>query len=321
MLNDCFAELPIKLGLILNFNIMNKKSERSVVSRAIQSVDGFSRVFDTLHTHTTLRGQSQSTFENYMHRIAHVSLHFNRLPEQISEEELNEYLVSLALSAKSPSRSAFKHAVYGLRYYYRYAGLSDRAVNLPSLKKELKLPVILNRSELRELFRAPTLLKHRIILALIYSAGLRSCEVINLKIADIDFERKVLHIKQSKYKKDRILPLSDYMAKGLKDYISVEHPQTWLFNGKSGNDPYSSRAMGWVFREALKKTTIQKEVSIHSLRHAYATHLIEDGLNIVTVKELLGHAKIETTMVYLHVAQCPLIQAHSPLDTLYPKRG
>ena len=299
---------------------MKQKSEFSILSRAIQSVDGFSRVYETLRTQTTLRGQSQSTLDNYMHRIALVSLHFNRLPEHISDDELNEYLVGLALSAKSPSRSAFKHTVYGLRYYFRYVGLSKRAVDLPSLKKELKLPVILNRSELRELFKAPTLLKHRIILTLIYSAGLRSCEVINLKIADIDFERKVIHIKQSKYKKDRIVPLSDYMAKGLRQYFAVEHPQTWLFNGKTGNEPYSDKGMGWVFREALKKTTIQKEVSVHSLRHAYATHLIEDGLNIVTVKELLGHAKIETTMVYLHVAQCPLIQAHSPLDTLYPQR-
>ena len=299
---------------------MKQKSEFSILSRAINSVDGFSGVFETLRQQTILRGQSQSTLDNYMHRIAQVSLHFNRLPEHISEQELNEYLVGLALLAKSPSRSAFKHAVYGLRYYYRHVGLSERAVRLPSLKKELKLPVILNRSELRQLFAAPTLLKHRIILTLIYSAGLRSCEAINLKIADVDFERRVLHIKQSKYKKDRMLPLSEYMATGLKKYLAVEHPQTWLFNGKTSNESYSDKGMGWVFREALKKTTITKEVSVHSLRHSYATHLIEDGLNIVTVKELLGHAKIETTMVYLHVAQCPLIQAHSPLDTLYGQR-
>lgn len=267
-----------------------------------------------------LRGQAKSTFDNYIHRIAQVSLNFNRLPEEVSEEELNEYLAGLALSAKSPSRSGFKHAVYGLRYYYRYVGLANRAVKLPSLKKEAKLPVILNRSELRQLFKAPTLLKHRIILTLMYSAGLRSCELINLKIADVDFERKIIHIKQSKYKKDRIVPLSNLMARGLRDYQQLEHPLVWLFNGKTPGEPYSEKGMSWVFREALKKTGISKEVSVHSLRHAYATHLIEDGLNIVTVKELLGHSKIETTMIYLHVAQCPLIQAHSPLDTLYPEQ-
>ncbi len=109
---------------------------------------------------------------NYMHRIALVSLHFKRLPEDISEDELKEYLTALALDVKSPSRSGFKHTVYGLRYYYRHVGLAKRAVDLPSLKKDFKLPVILNRSELRELFAAPTLLKHRIILTLTYSAGL-----------------------------------------------------------------------------------------------------------------------------------------------------
>jgi integrase/recombinase XerD len=122
--------------------------------------------------------------------------------------------------AKSPSRSSFKHAVYGLRYYFRHIGQNKRAIGLPSMKKEAKLSVIFNRNELRQLFKAPTLLKHRIVLTLIYSAWLRSQEAINLKISDIDFERKTIHIRQSKYKKDRIVPLSDYIALGLKKYIS-----------------------------------------------------------------------------------------------------
>jgi len=225
------------------------------------------------------------------------------------------------LSAKSPSRSIFKHAVYGLRYYYRHLGLNKRAIDLPSLKEEFKLPVILNRSELKELFKAPGLLKHRIVLTLIYSAGLRSQEVTNMKISDIDFERKTIHIRQSKYKKDRIVPLSDYIAKGLKKYISVEHPDTWLFNGKEPDGRYSVTGLGWVMREALKKTTIKKQVNLHSLRHSYATHLLEDGVNIVIIKELLGHAQITTTIIYLHVAQVPYKLPHSPLDKLYPNQG
>ena len=299
---------------------MKQKGEFTTLQRAIQTVDGFSHVFTTLRQQTALRGQSESTLYNYMHRIALVSLHFKRLPEDISDEELTEYLTALALDANSPSRSGFKHTVYGLRYYYRHVGLSQRAVDLPSLKKELKLPVIMNRSELRELFKAPTLLKHRIILALTYSGGLRSQEIIALKLSDLDFERKTIHIRQSKYKKDRIVPLSEYMAVGLKKYLAVEHPQIWLFNGKEPNGCYSPKGLNWIFSAALKKTSIQKEVSIHSLRHSYATHLLEDGLNIVTIKELLGHAKIETTMIYLHVAQCPLLPVHSPLDTLYPAK-
>lgn len=299
---------------------MRKRIEPTVVEKAIENIDGFERVYKTLQQQVTLRGQSSSTLENYIRRIAQISHHFGRLPEQLSDDEVNEYLTGLALSAKSPSRSSFKHAVYGLRYYFRLIGHNKRAISLPSLKKDDKLPVILNRSELKELFSAPQLLKHRIVLTLVYSAGLRGQEVINLKISDIDFERKTIHIRQSKYKKDRIVPLSDFMAKGLQKYISVEHPHIWLFNGKEPDGRYSVRGISWVMRETLKKTTVTKDVNLHSLRHAYATHLLEEGLNIVTLKELLGHAEITTTMIYLHVAQCPMIKPHSPLDTLYGNR-
>lgn len=298
-----------------------KRNEPTLVQKAIDTIEGFDSVYKTLHQQTVLRGQSKSTLNNYIRRIAIISLHFSRLPELISDDEINEYLTSLALSAKSPSRSSFKHAVYGLRYYYRHLGLNKRAIDLPSLREGFKLPVILNRSELKELFKAPGLLKHRIVLTLVYSAGLRSQEVTNMKISDIDFERKTIHIRQSKYKKDRIVPLSDYIAKGLKKYISVEHPETWLFNGKEPDGRYSAKGLSWVMREALKKTTIKKQVNLHSLRHSYATHLLEDGVNIVIIKELLGHAQITTTIIYLHVAQVPYKLPHSPLDKLYPNQG
>ncbi|MFH0758933.1 MAG: tyrosine-type recombinase/integrase, partial [Bacteroidota bacterium] len=182
--------------------------------------------------------------------------------------------------------------VYGLRYYYRLLGMNKNAIALPSLKKDSKLPVILNQQELKELFAAPTLLKQRIVLALIYSAGLCGQEVIN--------------IRQSKYKKDRIVPLAHSMAAGLKKYLTAENPHIWLFNGKEPGGRYSVRGLSWVMRENLKKTSITKDMNLHSLRHSYATHLPEQGLNIVTLKELLGHAQITTTMIYHHVAQCPL---------------
>lgn len=289
----------------------------TVVERAIVAVPGFKMVLKKLEQQVTLRGQSKSTLSNYIRRIALISLHFGQLPDQIDDEEINEYLAALARDPKSPSRSSFKHMVYGLRYYYRLLGMNKRAIALPSLKQDTKLPVILNQLELKELFAAPALLKHRVVLTLIYSAGLRGQEVINLKVSDIDFERKTIHIRQSKYKKDRIVPLAESMAVGLKKYLKAENPHIWLFNGKEPDGRYSVRGLSWVMRENLKKTSITKQVNLHSLRHSYATHLLEDGLNIVTLKELLGHAEITTTMIYLHVAQCTLIKPHSPLDTLY----
>ncbi|MDP3889046.1 MAG: tyrosine-type recombinase/integrase [bacterium] len=296
---------------------MRKKSGLTIVEQAVVLVPEFENVVRKLDQQVTLRGQSKSTLQNYIRRIALFVIHFKELPENIEVDEINEYLAALALDPKSPSRSSFKHMVYGLRYYYRLLGMNKNAIALPSLKKETKLPIILNQNELKELFSAPTLLKQRVVLTLIYSAGLRGQEVINLKISDVDFERKTIHIRQSKYKKDRILPLASSMAIGLKKYLKAENPHIWLFNGKELDGRYSVRGLSWVMRENLKKTSITKQVSLHSLRHSYATHLLEQGLNIVTLKELLGHADITTTMIYLHVAQCPLIKSHSPLDTLY----
>lgn len=111
--------------------------------------------------------------------------------------------------------------------------------------------------------------------------------------------------------------VSPTLAKGLKKYLKAENPHNWFFNGKQIGSKYSNRGLSWIMRETLKKTNIKKQVSLHALRHSYATHLLEEGLNIVTLKELLGHANITTTMIYLHVAQCEQLQAHSPFDSLY----
>jgi len=287
------------------------------VEQAIALVPEFKKVTKRMEEQVVLRGQSISTLSNYIRRIAAFVVHFGKLPEQIEPDEINTFLVALARDPRSPSRSTFKHMVYGLRYYYRLLGMNKNAIALPSLKGDTKLPVILNRAELKELFAAPALLKQRIVLALIYSAGLRGQEVINLKISDVDLERKTLHIRQSKYKKDRVVPLAEAMAVGLRRYLAAENPHVWLFNGKEADGRYSVRGLSWVMRENLKKTSITKSVNLHSLRHSYATHLLEQGVNIVTLKELLGHADITTTMIYLHVAQCDLVKAHSPLDRLY----
>ena len=318
----CFQKYPIffyNRKIIHNKNqmIMRKKSSFTIVEQAIMLVPEFESVVRKLEQQVTLRGQSKSTLKNYIRRIALFVVHFGKLPEQIDTDEINEFLVALARDPRSPSRSSFKHMVYGLRYYFRLMGMNKNAIALPSLKKEAKLPVVLNHQELKELFAVPTLLKQRIVLTLIYSAGLRGNEVINLKISDIDFERRTIHIRQSKYKKDRVVPLAECMAIGLRKYLSAENPHIWLFNGKEPDGRYSVRGLSWVMRENLKKTSITKDVNLHSLRHSYATHLLEQGVNIVTLKELLGHSDITTTMIYLHIAQCDLVKAHSPLDRLY----
>jgi len=296
-----------------------RKKTFTTVEQAIHQVRGFRNLYQELDDKIRLSGHSVSTLKNYARKLAQLSLHFGKLPQHISEKELNKYLASLARQSKSPSLSDFKFAVYGLRYCYRLLGMNDQVVKLPKIKHDNKLPVVLNYAECKALFNAPELLKHRVLLALMYSAGLRAREVSNLKLSDIDSGRMMIHIRQSKYNKDRYVPLSKVILEGLRKYYYACQPVEYLFNGNEPGSPLSVRGMQWALREAVKKCKLQKGITLHTLRHSYATHLLEFGMDIVTIKELLGHERIETTMVYLHVAKPNRTNLFSPLDRLYSK--
>lgn len=277
----------------------------------------------------SLSGKSESTLKNYAHHVAQMALHFAEVPTKLDEDQINDYLYLLQQQHKTPSESYFKFTVYGLRYAFRISGLQEARVALPSIRGEKKLPVVLSREEVRRLLKAPKLLKHRVLLGLLYGCGLRCFEVRNVKLSDLDFDRQMLHVRQGKGKKDRYVPLSHHLIRGLKSYIDAECPQTWLFNGKeqaingrAGGDfdsRYSQRGVQWAVRQAVKEAGILKEVSVHTLRHTFATHLLEEGLDIMSLKDLLGHACIDTTLVYLHVAQSGRVRPFSPLDRLYPQ--
>ena len=249
--------------------------------------------------------------------------HFNLNPILLDEEQVLDYLHYLKTQKKTPSESFFKHTVYGLRYAYRMEGLREKRVVLPALERPKKLPVVLSKEEVRRLLMAPKLLKHRLVLGLLYGCGLRCFELRGLMVKDVDFDRGMVHIRQGKGRKDRYVPLSKHLARGLMTYIHNDHPVRWLFNGNSAHGEiiaYSQRGVQWVVREARKAAGLQKDATAHTLRHTYATHLLEDGLDIVSIKELLGHAHLETTLVYLHVSQMGRRKPFSPLDTLYPDK-
>ncbi len=296
-----------------------RKKTFTTVEQAIHQVRGFRNLYQELDDKIRLSGQSESTLKNYARKIAQLSLHFGKLPQHVTEKEMNKYLASLARQSKSPSLSDFKFAVYGLRYCYRLLGLNDKVVQLPKIKHDSKLPVVLNYGECRALFNAPDLLKHRVLLSLMYSAGLRAREASRLKLSDIDRGRMMIHIRQSKYNKDRYVPLSPLILQGLEKYYFACQPVEYLFNGNEPGSPLSIRGMQWALREAVKKCKLQKGITLHTLRHSYATHLLEFGMDIVTIKELLGHERIETTLVYLHVAKPNRSNLFSPFDRLYTK--
>lgn len=288
---------------------------------------GFDQLLSRFERTISVLGRSQSTFNCYSRHIAAMALHFGCLPTELDPEQVHEYLYALQQRSKTPSQTYFKHTVYGLRFLLKSEGLPYDFLHLPGIKHEKKLPVVLSKEEMMRLLRAPQLLKHKMLLGLLYGCGLRCIEVRGLRLRDLDFDRHMLHIVQSKGKKDRYVPLSKHLVRGLQAYIAAERPQEWLFNGqpyghqgRAGGDfdsRYSQRGVNWVVKSAARAAGIRKEISAHTLRHTYATHLLEDGLDIITLKELLGHERIETTMEYLHVCQLDKSRAFSPLDTLF----
>jgi len=201
--------------------------------------------------------------------------------------------------------------------------MEKKRIRLPQIKRQNDLPVVLNKQEVRELLKAPKYLKHRLMLGMLYGCGLRSYELCNLLRSDIDFERKTVFVKKQKGKTDRYVPLSIHLIRGLKTYFETENPRRFVFTSQITKDgvvqPLTTRAIQWIIKENRSKVSTQKKFTAHTLRHSYATHLLEDGLNIMSLKELLGHAHIETTIVYLQVSNAGSSIKYSPLDTLYAK--
>ena len=252
-----------------------------------------------------------------------MALHFGCLPTELDEDQIKDYLYLLQQRSKTPSQTYFKHTVYGLRFLLKGEGLPYSHLHLPSIKREKKLPVVLSREEVWRMLQTAKLLKHKMLVGLLYGCGLRCMEVRNIRMPDLDFDRKLLHVRQGKGRKDRIVPLSEHLIRGLKKYIHAERPEGWLFNGagnpegKGFDGRYSQRGVQWAVKQIAKDAGIQKEVSVHTLRHTYACHLLDAGMNIVTLQELMGHASIETTMEYLHLTQLDDRKMFSPLDTLF----
>jgi len=253
-----------------------------------------------------------------------MALHYNVSPECLDKERIHDYLYYCQNLHKTPSESFFKHTVYGLRAAYKVMNLEDKRISLPQIKRSNKLPVVLNKSEVRQLLKAPKYLKHRLMLAMLYGCGLRSYELCNLRLEDVDFDRATVFVRKQKGRYDRYVPLSAHLIRGLRKYLSTEHPQKWLFNSQVSRDGKSrgitASSIQWVIKENRTKVSTSKLITAHVLRHTYATHLLEQGLNIVSLKELLGHAQIETTLIYLHVADTGSSAKFSPLDTLYKSR-
>lgn len=288
---------------------------------ALTEVPEFKHVVDVLTKSFTINGKAKSTLTNYLRCLAHLTIHTKVSPEKLDKETVDDYLFHCRNLHKTPSESFFKHTIFGLRALYKVLGMSAQKVYLPEIKRDLKMPVVLSKSEVKTLLKTPKYLKHRLMLGMLYGCGLRSYELCDLRLEDVDFERQTVFIRKKKGKVDRYVPLSNFLIRGLKNYISSEQPQVYLFNSQVTDNgafrPITTRAVNWVIKECKGKMHMRKKLTAHVLRHTYATHLLEEGLNIMSLKELLGHAHIETTLIYLHVANTGTSKKFSPLDTLY----
>ncbi|MBK8392047.1 MAG: tyrosine-type recombinase/integrase [Saprospiraceae bacterium] len=299
--------------------------QHTIIAQARAKVKGFGEQLDKFEKKLSVLGRSPSTAKIMPAIFQKMALHFDCLPTELEEDQVIDYLHLLQQEHNTPSDSYFKHTVYGLRMLCKVEGIKTHDVGLPSIKGPNKLPVVLSKQEMWLLINAPDLLKHKILIGLLYGCGLRCLESRSVRLQDLDFDRKVLHVVQGKGKKDRYVPLSDHLIRGLRQYIEAEGPEEWLFNGqplenRKGGDfdsRYSQKGVQWAVKSAAKKAGIIKNVNVHTLRHTYATHLLEDGMDIMTLKEMLGHESIETTLVYLHIAQSGRRKPFSPLDTLF----
>lgn len=217
--------------------------------------------------------------------------------------------------AQRKSTSYQNQCINGIKKYLQYKGLAVEALQVQRPKKQKKLPQVLSTDEVKSILDATANLKHKTLLSLIYSAGLRIGEAIDLKLADIDQQRMLIHIKQAKGKKDRYTLLSPSFLKLLKEYLASYKPKTYLFEGQN-SDQYSSRSAQQVLKEAVSHTQIKKHVTLHTLRHSFATHLLENGTDIRYIQTLLGHNDPKTTMIYTHVSQSSIQRIKNPFDFL-----
>lgn len=245
-----------------------------------------------------------------------------RHPREVKENDIRGYLLHLIEDKEftaSTVNQVFGKAIHSdnaLRYLYVDLYKMPFTIgSIPRPRKEKKLPVVLDQSEALKVFDAVDNRKHKTILMLVYSAGLRVGEVVKLKIEDIDSNRKLIHLHGAKGKKDRYTLLSDVVLDSLREYYKMYKPKEYLFEGAEGRKHLSERSVQNVFERAVKAAGIRKHVTVHSLRHSFATHLLESGVDLRYIQELLGHESSKTTEIYTHVSRKSLGKIISPLDS------
>ena len=260
------------------------------------------------------RRYSSSTMKAYSSYFLDFMSYFrNEDIKAITYKQINSYLLQL-IQLRNISVSQQNQRINAIKFYYeKVLNRKKEYYRISRPRKESKLPTVLTKEEVNSLIQMTKNLKHRCILMTIYSGGLRRSELINLKVTDIDSQRMLIKVCGAKGKKDRYTLLSKRLLSELRKYYKVYLPRQWLFEGQEGG-PYSATSIERIFRDAVSRAGIKKYVTPHSLRHSFATHLLEQGTNLRYIQELLGHSSTKTTQIYTRVASNSLMKIRNPLD-------
>jgi len=298
-----------------------EKIEKKITYKTIYKIHPVNaHILPLMKEQLQLKSYSASTARTYLQEMAQLLMKLNTIPaDELTPENLKRYLV-YCLEELKLKENTLHSRINALKFYYEQVLNREKFFwKIPRPKKPLQLPKLLNETELSKLFNALSNKKHKAMLFTIYSAGLRVSELVNLKISDIDSKRMQIFIERAKGKKDRVVNLSPVLLDILRSYIKnyKPKPKTYLFESKQTLGPYPTRTVQQIFGTAKKSAGIRKEVGIHSLRHSFATHLLDKGTDIKYIKDLLGHFNIKTTERYLHVSKKQLVNIISPFDDLW----
>jgi integrase/recombinase XerD len=262
-----------------------------------------------------LRNYARRTIETYVSQVVAFARHFGRSPDLLGPNEVRVY--QLHLLERRVSWSTFNQAVCALRFFYGTTlGRPEQLPFIPYGKRPKTLPSVLSPDEVLRLLNAAQPGRDRLFLQVAYGCGLRLSELTHVRVGDIDSARMILHVRQGKGAKDRLVPLAPRLLEELRAYWRMYRPHAWLFPGHQPNQPISGGNVQRRFGLARKQASLSKRCSMHTLRHSYATHLLEAGVDLVTLKALLGHTSLETTAHYLHLSTRRLQQTPSLLDLL-----
>lgn len=263
-----------------------------------------------------LYGLSESTQSSYTKSVEKLAVFYDRSPDLLTEEEIRQFFLHL-IKEKQLARSTITIYLSGIKFFYEKTLERPWPVfKLIRPKKRMKLPEVLGLEEVRELLSLVRKPLYRMALTTIYSCGLRLSEGTGLHVNDIDSKRMVVRIQDSKWGKDRYVPLPDRTLELLREYWVVERPHPWLFPGQNHQNRVSNNSMQRAFRATLKQSGIDKQVTIHSLRHSYATHLFEHGVDLRVIQEILGHKSQKTTSIYIHLTKNMIANLNTTINHL-----